>query len=136
MSLLLGSAILLCGLASPPRSVLLRQRLQQPRVALPVRCSAPAAEVPAVDLVGDGGVLKQVVRPGDGSAPARCGECKGDERSSAASLASSSSGDGSTRSPLAMAAICAAFTRIACAILGAVTIVPFKVLGDMGGRCV
>jgi len=67
------ASVLLAGFAPTPR---LAGRpapapLLLPRVAQPVRCEAPAAEAPALDLVGDGGVLKQVVRSGNGALPPR-----------------------------------------------------------------
>jgi FKBP-type peptidyl-prolyl cis-trans isomerase len=52
--------------ASAPRLPLLRAA--RPRVAPAVRCQA--AEAAAQDLVGDGGVLKTVVRRGDGPSSA------------------------------------------------------------------
>lgn len=53
---------------------LLRRRptpqLQQTRVAQPPLCTV-GAEAPALDLVGDGGVLKQVMQAGGGAMPPR-----------------------------------------------------------------
>ena len=74
---LLAGAILLCvdGFSSPPSSAAVRQRrrpmLQPQRVARPPHCTVPAAEAPALDLVGDGGVLKQVLQAGNGAKPPR-----------------------------------------------------------------
>lgn len=62
--------VALCGLASP-RAALLRPRVQLPRIASSPRCTDAAPVAAAFDLVGDGGVLKQVMRPGSGGTPPR-----------------------------------------------------------------
>ena len=73
-SLLLAAA---WGLVRPSSCFSTCRPLSQPplshahRFARPL-CSAPApAESAAMDLVGDGGVLKTTVQPGEGSRPSR-----------------------------------------------------------------
>jgi len=53
---------------APPASLRQRPPLPMQRVAQAPRCEVAS---PPADLVGDGGVLKQVVRPGDGGLPPR-----------------------------------------------------------------
>ena len=65
------NAILVVLGLSAPRSALLPRLPTASRIGAAPRCTAPAAESPALDLVGDGGVLKQVVRPGAGAFPPR-----------------------------------------------------------------